>query len=319
MPRNTLIFLLCFPLLFLLPSAVGAKSGGAPEVEVLKIWPEGPPHSKVGHGLVEETFVSDGGNTMVRNVTDPELWVYPLAPEHASGASVLIFPGGGYWVLAIDHEGYAVRDWLSKLGITPIIVKYRHPWDTSMEDPHWGPLMDAQEAVRIVRRNAGKWGLDPDRIGVLGFSAGGHLAASVSNLPDKDPYGLSDGVSARPDFSVLVYPVISFVEPFGHAGSEKKLLGSEDAAPALQELFSLERQVDANTPPAFLVHAADDQGVPAQNSLAYFESMLGHGIPGELHVIETGGHGFGLGNWEDCSFKWPSLCESWLRRRELVK
>ena len=303
--------MLRFPFLFVLVSAVLV---GNPEPEVIPIWPQGAPHALSGHDKAEYTFVNDRGITVIRDVVKPEIWVYHQDPDTMNGSSVLIFPGGGYWVLAIDHEGYQIADWLSVQGITPIIVKYRHPWGETMQDSHLGPLSDAQEAVRIVRRNAEAWNLDPEKIGVMGFSAGGHLAASVSNLYDYDPYALSDGISARPDFSVLVYPVISFTQPYGHLGSEKKLLGSEDAPLELQQQFSMELQVKATTPPTFLIHTRDDKVVPPENSISYFQHMLSAGVPGELHVFETGGHGFGLGNWEDCSYRWPTLCESWLRR-----
>lgn len=305
-----------FAILLLLNSSL---MGNIPSPEVIKIWPEGPPHGLASHGKEEHAFVNANGITVIRDVVDPEIWLYRQDPDNQSGAAVLIFPGGGYGVLAIDHEGYQVADWLSKKGVTPILVKYRHPLPETMEETHLGPLIDAQEAVRIVRRNAGSWNLDPGKIGVMGFSAGGHLAASVSTLHSYDPYGLSDGTSARPDFSVLVYPVISFVEPFTHLGSKAKLLGSGNAPLELQQRFSLELQVTAETPRTFIVHAADDSVVPAMNSLAYFSSLLEFKIPGELHVVETGGHGFGLGNWEDCSFKWPALAESWFRRQKFIQ
>lgn len=247
-------------------------------------------------------------------------WVTPYLPakDRATGAAIVVCPGGGYGNLAMDHEGKQVAAWLNEAGIAAFVLKYRHQ-GTGYGHP--APLLDAQRAIRLVRSRAEEWGVKADRIGVLGFSAGGHLASTAGTHFDAGDSGASDPVdriSCRPDFMVLIYPVISLVEPYTHKGSRKNLLGETPDA-ALVEKFSNERQVTPQTPPTFLVHTNEDTGVPAENSLAFYAALRKAKVPAELHVFEKGPHGFGLGKPELAASAWPKLCEQWLRARKLIE
>lgn len=250
----------------------------------------------------------------LRKVVNPTLTMF--VPENPNGTSIVICPGGGYAYLAIKKEGLKVAQWLNTLGITAFVLKYRLPSDDIMEDKSVGPLQDAQEAIRIIRRNAEKWQLNTERIGVLGFSAGGHVAATLSTHYKDEVYHVSDTISAKPDFTILVYPVISMDEKIGHRGSRNRLLGTNPSI-ALIEKFSNEKQIDSLTSPAFLVHASDDQGVPVENSLAYYLALKKNKISAELHLYQDGQHGFGLGKIGTSQY-WTQQCELWLRTNKYI-
>lgn len=250
----------------------------------------------------------------LRKVVNPTLTMF--VPENPNGTSIVICPGGGYAYLAIKKEGLKVAKWLNKLGITAFVLKYRLPSDDIMEDKSIGPLQDAQEAMRLIRRNAEKWQLNTERIGVLGFSAGGHVAATLSTHYKDEVYHVSDIISAKPDFTILVYPVISMDEKIGHRGSRNRLLGTNPSI-ALIEKFSNEKQIDSLTSPAFLVHASDDQGVPVENSLAYYLALKNNNISAELHLYQDGQHGFGLGKIGTSQY-WTQQCELWLRTNKYI-
>lgn len=247
---------------------------------------------------------------------EPSITVYLPAPEKASGTGIVVCPGGGYGTLALDHEGEQVAQWLTGEGIAAFVLQYRHAPDYG----HPVPLMDAQRAVRTVRYNAAQWGLNPDRIGILGFSAGGHLTASTGVLheggnPDAaDPI---DRVSARPDFMAPVYGVITMQDDYTHRGSRKNLLG-ENPDPALVERYSLERQVNATTPPAFLVHTTEDQAVPVENSIQLYLALHHAGVPVEMHLYEKGRHGLGLGGGDAAFATWPAHLIDWLKVNGLL-
>ena len=229
-----------------------ATAAAEPKAELL--WPQGAPGAK---------GKADGDK--------PSLIVYPAAKDKANGAAVVICPGGGYGHLAMGHEGHEVARWLNAHGISAFILKYRHRRSGDGYG-HPAPINDAQRAIRTVRSRAAQWGVDPRRIGILGFSAGGHLASTAATHFDKgksDAKDPIDRVSCRPDFAVLVYPVISFVEPFTHRGSRNNLLGA-NPNPKLVESLSNERQVTSETPPTFLVHTYGDRGVPAENSVYFY-------------------------------------------------
>jgi acetyl esterase/lipase len=296
--------------LLLFPGRLSAQSA------TVQLWPDGAPGARTEPGYSEETAMPNG-KPRVSKVTDPVLLVYPAPREKATGSAVIICPGGGYSVLAIDHEGYDIAEWLNQLGIGAVILKYRLPSDAIMVDKSIGPLQDVQEAVRIVRRRAAEWDLNPGRIGIMGFSAGGHLAATASTLYAEPVYEPADMISARPDFSILVYPVISMHQANTHGGSRRNLLG-ENPSRLLTERFSNELQVNRQTPPAFLVHSADDAGVPVSNSVAYFQALTANGVPAELHIYEKGGHGYGLARNRGTESGWPEACESWLKAHGLL-
>ncbi|MGA9588393.1 MAG: alpha/beta hydrolase [Salegentibacter sp.] len=276
------------------------------------LWPNKIPNTKASASYAEEQELnSEGVVNSLSKVTTPTLSVFLPQQEKATGTAVIICPGGGYSHLAINKEGFKVAEWLNSLGVTAFVLKYRLPSDEIMENKTIGPLQDAQRALRMVRRNAKKWNIDPSKIGIMGFSAGGHLAAMLSTHYDQSVYEVKDSISARPDFSILLYPVASLQDEITHKGSQENLLG-KDASQATKDKYSNELQVDENTPMAFLVHAADDGAVPVENSIRYFLALKKHNVQAELHVFEKGGHGFGLGR-EDTSKYWTYDCENWLR------
>jgi acetyl esterase/lipase len=238
----------------------------------------------------------------------PTLTVY--TPSIPNGQAIIVCPGGGYWGTAGDHEGIQVAEALNQKGVSAFVLKYRLPDERTCIDPSLAPLQDAQQALRFVRKNAQKWHLDPQKIGILGFSAGGHLAATAAThfTFKADPL-CTDTTSVRPDFVVLAYPVISFRDPLCHQGSREKLLGNHPT-PSQIDFFSGEKRVTADTPPAFLVHAQDDGAVSVENSIEFYLSCTHNGVPAEMHLYPKGGHGFGLHNpttddlWLDRVFNW---------------
>jgi acetyl esterase/lipase len=283
---------------------------------ILKLWPDGIPGSIKSEIYSEKSTLADGVISRFEKVTDPSLYVFLPPAEKATGTAVLICPGGGYGVLAFSHEGYAIAKWLNDNGIAGIILKYRLPSDLIMTDKSVGPLQDAQEAMRTIRRNASEWKINPRKVGVIGFSAGGHLASTLSTHYAEKVYTAKDTTSARPDFSLLIYPVITFDATFTHAGSRKNLIGENPADESIRH-FSNELQITEKTPPAFLVHSADDKTVPVKNSIVYFEGLQKYNIPSELHIFQKGGHGYGLSVNNGTQSAWPDMCLRWLR--EILK
>ena len=257
------------------------------------LWPEGAP-----------------GALGTEPADRPKITLYLAPPEKATGAAVVVCPGGGYGVVAADHEGKQVAEWLNSLGVSAFVLQYR----LGSRYHHPAPLQDAHRALRMVRSGAKAWGVDPARIGILGFSAGGHLASSAAtHFDDGDP-GAEDPVervSSRPDFAVLCYPVISLTTVAAHTGSRRNLLG-ENPDPALVWKMSSELQVTPLTPPTFLFHTDDDPGVPVENSLLFFQAMKRAGVPGELHVFAHGRHGVGLAPEDPVLAQWPKLCALWM-------
>jgi acetyl esterase/lipase len=271
---------------------------------VIPLWPDGVPGAKPAPG--EERLQKD----RVSNVHVPTLTHFPAAGSRAGKAAVVICPGGGYQVLAFGHEGIDVARRLNEMGVSAFIVKYR-----LREYGHPAPLQDVLRAIRIVRSRAAEFGVAPDRIGVMGFSAGGHLAATAATLFDAADgrTGASlDTVSARPDFAALIYPVITLKGPFAHAGSRRNLIGETPDAAQVDRL-SPELQVTKDTPPAFLVHTAEDKGVPLENSLLFYQAIRSAGGSAELHLYEKGPHGFGLGQALGPASDWPARLETWMR------
>lgn len=256
----------------------------------------------------EKTAINDWGVEFTTETTVPTLTAFQ--PAQPNGTAIIICPGGGYWGTAGDHEGRQVAKALNEAGITAFVLKYRVPDPNSASVPHLVPLQDVRQAIRLVRRSAHTWGIRPDRIGILGFSAGGHLAASLAAHWEQaiEPRA-RDSISLRPDFVALIYPVISFDPAMAHLGSRDKLLGA-DPPPTLMAYFSLEKQVKPGDPPAFLIHAQDDEAVPVTNSLAYYNACLKAGVPAEMHLYPTGGHGFGL-----AKNNWLFLLTAWLAKQ----
>jgi len=285
--------------------------------KVVKLWPDGIPGAKSDSSYTEKITMSEGRIVRCERVITPDLTVYLPEPEKAGGAAVLICPGGGYGGLAFDHEGHAIARWLNDHGVAGIILKYRLPSDRIMEDKSTGPLQDAQEAMRVIRRHASAWKIDPGRTGVIGFSAGGHLASTLSTHYDEKVYQPKDNISARPDFSLLIYPVVSFDEQVTHMGSRNNLIGPDPSEEKIKH-FSNELRITGDTPPAFLVHSADDNAVPVMNSTGYFNGLKNNNIPCELHIFQKGGHGYGLASEGGTESSWPGLCMSWLKQIGII-
>jgi acetyl esterase/lipase len=281
----------------------------------LPLWPgEAPGGNKPA--LFTEN-VKEGGR--MTDIAVPQYEVHLPEASKRTGAAVVILPGGGYTILAMSHEGRDYAAWFVERGITAVIVKYRVSGDDRAGYQFPVPLMDARRAIRLTRSKAAEWGIDPAKVGVMGSSAGGHLASMCATLWDeKIPAETADAIDAldcRPDFAVLVYPVISMTEKWGHGGSRRRLLGENPDA-ELAERVSTDRRVNAKTPPCFLVHAADDGGVPVRNSLEFAARCAENRVPVVCHVFAEGGHGFGLKGKGD-SAGWPHLLENWLRSRKI--
>ena len=253
-----------------------------------------------------EPLYKDGAPDAVgdEELDKPTLTIY-LPKSNAVPTGVIVCPGGGYMRLAMDHEGDQIAKWLNSMGVAAFVLKYR----LGPRYHHPAMLHDAQQALRTVRTRASEFGIAPDRIGIWGFSAGGHLASTASTHFTPE---------TRPDFSILTYPVISFTTKYVHKGSLNALLGKEPD-PELVKLLSNELQVTKNTPPTFLVHASDDMSVPPENSILYYMALRNAGVPAELHIYQRGGHGFGLGHTDVALSSWSSRLEAWLQIRGLLK
>ncbi|HWB27795.1 MAG TPA: alpha/beta hydrolase [Chitinophagaceae bacterium] len=251
------------------------------------------------------------GVLIISNVTVPTLTAYIPPKEKQNGTAVLVIPGGGYSIVAAGHEGADIAKAFNEAGITAFVLKYRLPNDDCMTDKMFVPLMDAQQALYTIRKNAKEYGIDTSKVGVMGFSAGGHLAATLSTHFDRPVRKELAGANLRPDFSMLIYPVISFHPGIAHMGSRENLIG-KNADEKWVTYFSNEDQVNAQTPPAFIVQATDDDVVPVENSIVYYNQLIKYHIPAAMHLYEHGGHGFGLNN-HTTKDKWFDTCLNWLR------
>lgn len=277
---------------------------------IIPLWPKDKIPNRIVSDEKEEHRID--GILRISKVQEPTIEVYLPAKSNATGQAMLIFPGGGYGILAYDWEGTDIAKFLNGKGIAGIVVKYRLPSDKSQVNKRFVPLIDAQRALRMVRSMGGDFNIEPNKIGILGFSAGGHLASTLGTHFDEKVYEPLDEIdtkSARPDFMALGYPVISF-GPDTHSGSKKNLVGENPDAD-LAEYFSNEKQVTSNTPPTFLFHAADDEGVNVKNSILFFEALKEAKVPTTMHIYPKGGHGFSLARsdhhlrgWTERMFEW---------------
>jgi acetyl esterase/lipase len=268
-----------------LPLAAFALAAFAAEPKTELLWPDGAP------GAV--------GN---EDADRPALTTY--LPAVPTGTAVVVCPGGGYRHLAMDHEGKQIAEWLNSLGIAAFVLKYR----LGDRYRHPAPLQDAQRAIRMVRERAGELGVAPNRVGIWGFSAGGHLASTAATHFD---------AGSRPDFLILGYPVISFTTQYTHKGSRAALLG-ENPDPKLVESLSNENQVTPQTPPTFLFHTNEDKGVPSENSVMFYLALRKAGVPAEMHIYERGNHGVGLASKDPILSTWPARLADWFRTRGLL-
>jgi acetyl esterase/lipase len=286
------------------------------QTETILLYPKGTPGLK-GLQIPEDSKTTDG-ITRVKDITQPALYVYQ-PKQKTSDAAVIICPGGGYSILAIDHEGYDIALWFNDRGITAFVLKYRLPQDELFDNAEIRPLQDAQQAIRIIRKEAAKYGVSPEKIGIMGFSAGGHLASTASTHFNTQVGEITDlSISVRPDFSLLIYPVITFSAVNTHSGTRDNLVGPNASVDKI-DLYSNEKHVTADTPPTFLISTTDD-GVSPENSIIYFQACRNNKVPVEMHIYEKGGHGYalkkkGLGPVES----WPDRMEDWMRERNLMK
>ncbi|WP_031428900.1 alpha/beta hydrolase [Flavimarina sp. Hel_I_48] len=282
--------------------------------EKIELWEGGIPGEIKSATYTEKQEMEGEQLVGVSQVTVPEMTLFK--PSKPNGTAVVICPGGGYGFLAINKEGFKIAQWFNERGITAFVLKYRLPSEEIMEDKSIGPLQDAQQAIRLVRTNAKKYGIDENKVGIMGFSAGGHLASTLSTHYNKKVYENSSESSAKPDFSILIYPVISMLDDITHKGSRENLLGKSPTM-ELMENYSNEKQIDSATPKTFLIHAADDGAVPVENSLTYFTALNTYKVPAEMHIYENGGHGFGLGTGATHN-AWPNALNLWLQTHKLL-
>jgi acetyl esterase/lipase len=284
----------CFFLLFSLVFSVGAQ-------EIIDLYPGTIPNAAVtAAGMTNEE-----SRGLVRRIVKPSLEVYLPAKENASGAAVIICPGGSYKVIVFQGEGVSTAKEFAKKGVAAFVLKYRLPDDSIVADKKIGPLQDVQQAIKMVRESASKWGIDPNKVGIVGFSAGGHLASTGATHFAKSYIENNKNTNLRPDFQILVYPVISMQDNLAHAESKTNLLGKNPSKETV-DLFSGELQVTDKAPPAYLTHAADDNVVDVDNSIAYFEALRHKKVDVEMHIYPKGGHGFIFRqkDWTDPLFLW---------------
>jgi|WetSurMetagenome_2_1015567.scaffolds.fasta_scaffold00729_5 acetyl esterase/lipase len=290
---KTIKIILAF--IFVLPLAIQAQ-------EILDLY-KIVPNSKKSE--IKESYNERSG--FFFGVTKPTLEMYLPEKDKATGAAVVICPGGSYKILAYQSEGIKTAKEFMKNGIAAFVLKYRLPDDSIMTDKKIGPLQDAQQAIKVVRENATKWGIDINKVGIMGFSAGGHLASTEATHYKKAVIENSNNTNLRPDFLVLIYPVISMQDSLTHLDSRTNLLGKNPSRLLIDE-YSNELQVDENTPPAYITHAGDDKAVDVDNSIFFYEKLRHHNVPAELHLFPKGGHGFVLSqkpeDWMMPLFKW---------------
>ena len=258
----------------------------------------------------------DNGDTIVRLISQPTLTIFLPEKEKATGASVIICPGGGYWVASIVKEGFAVARQFNEYGVAAFVLKYRMPNDSSMVNKSIAPLQDAQRAIQLVRMHAAEWNVDEKKVGIMGFSAGGHLASTAATHFQHNYLENGSTINLRPDFAIFIYPVISFQDSIAHFGSRTQLIGKWPSK-TLIDSFSNELQVTKQSPPTFLVHASNDDAVPVMNSIVYYEALLRNKIPVEMHLYKSGGHGFGMKN-PTTNELWMDACKSWMQSMRLI-
>ncbi len=289
------LLLLSLSLLITLPLIAGAQ-------ETMFLYADKVPNAKVQEAPENDGAVTDG---MARSVIRPSMEIYLPEKEKATGAAVVICPGGGYSMIVFDGEGVSTAKEFAKRGIAAFVLKYRLPSDSIMDDKTIGPLQDAQQAIKLVRENADTWGIDKNKIGIMGFSAGGHLASTAATHYKKALIPNKENTNLRPDFQILVYPVVTMQNELTHKGSQQALLGNNPSKETL-DLFSNELQVDDKTPPAYLTHATDDTTVDVDNTINYFEKLRKNKVPVEMHIYQQGNHGFVFrhAGWMEPLFDW---------------
>lgn len=285
-----------FALLFLISSSYAFS-----QPMKINLWPEGSIPLSIKNNIQEQSISTD--IVRIGKVQVPQLEVYLPNKKGATGQAVIICPGGGYSILAYDWEGTDIAKLFNAHGIAAFVLKYRLPDSLSSTAPDQVPLLDAKQAMRIVRSRADEWNINAEKIGIMGFSAGGHLASTLSTHFDE---------TTKPNFSILIYPVISMDKNIAHMGSRNNLIGKHPTDEMIK-LYSNELQITPKTPPTFIVHATDDNGVPVENSLYYYQALKKNGVPAEMHIFPSGGHGFALALGKGPLEKWPNLLFDWIK------
>ncbi|OQP62074.1 1,4-beta-xylanase [Niastella vici] len=283
---------------------------------VMPLYADSIPNSKPAPDE-EKTDTSHRGVPMISKVSIPTLTIYLPPKEKATGAAVVVIPGGGYRNVAIGHEGYDVAKRFNEMGVAAFVLKYRLPSDVTMVNKEIGPIQDAQRAIQIVREKAKEWEIDKNRVGIIGFSAGGHLASAAGTHFNHAYIDAGKKANLRPDFMILVYPVISFADSICHKGSRENLLG-KDPSPEKKMEYSNELQVTKKTPPTYLVHAEDDSTVKVQNMLLFATALQKNKVPFDFYLYEKGGHGFGMNN-STSEVKWMDLVQEWMTKSGWIK
>lgn len=280
--------------------------------EKISIWANGVPNQRKSdevEKIIETEIIR------IKNVQNPTLEIYLPSKKIRTDKAVIIFPGGGYQFLAYDWEGTDFAKALNAKGISAFVLKYRLPTSPSIIDPKLAPLQDAQRAIRLVKANSDRWGINIEKIGVLGFSAGGHLASTLGTQFNKktlkNNFDAIDKISARPYFMALIYPVITFDKKYGHKGSKNSLIGKGDNK-KLVSMFSNNLHVNSDTPQCFIIHSADDKAVPVHNSILFYNALIENGISTEMHIFPFGGHGFALAKGKNYLEEWPELLYNWI-------
>lgn len=276
---------------------------------IIPLYKDSIPNSKPSKD--EEKSERSNGILIISKISRPTLSIYLPSKEKANGTAVIIVPGGGYWIVAAGHEGADFAKRFTDMGIAAFVVKYRIPNIETMINPEIGPLQDAQQAIKTVREGAKEWNIDPTKIGIMGFSAGGHLASTAGTHYNKVYINNPNHVSLRPDFMLLIYPVISFTDVIGHIGSRDNLIGKNPSQQKITE-YSNELQVTGDTPPTFLVHASDDNVVNPENSIVFYQALIKNRVAAEMHIYEAGGHGFGL-HLKNKNEQWMDQCKYWMQ------
>jgi len=267
----------------------------------------------------QEAESSSTGILIIEKVSIPSYQYFRVATDNTKRPCVIICPGGGYSILAAGHEGTDVAKYFNSIGVNAIVLKYRIPNDANQIDKSIAPLQDAQQAILLARTNAGSWGIDENKIGIMGFSAGGHLASSLATHYNDVKIENPTKVSLRPDFQILIYPVISF-GPEGHEGSRINLMGNanDEKTKKTIDYFSSEKQITKEAPPAFLVHSKDDDVVPVANAIHYYDNLIAHKVPAELYLYEKGGHGYGMKN-PTSEIVWTSVMKTWMQKTKIIQ
>ena len=281
--------------------------------QVIPLYSGAIPNS-TNYAMKEIRMVRDGKFLGFRNTSKPTLEIFLPEKSIATGAAVVICPGGGYGMVCYPNEGIQIAETCQKKGIAAFVLKYRLPSDSIMIDKSVGPLQDAQQAIKTVRQRAAEWNINPSKVGIMGFSAGGHLASTAGTHFEKSYIPNPENISVRPDFMVLIYPVISMEDGLTHKGSHNNLIG-ENPSQEQVDRFTNYKQINANTPPTWITHTGDDKVVPVENSIRFYQELIRNKVPAEMHLYPKGNHGFVLSMKPE---EWMAPLFDWMKKSEII-